>query len=174
MLRQPLPDRPSDVVQLGKISGVFGVKGWVKIYSYTSPVENILSLLPWVIEHKDQFYQVEVTSGHRQGKGVVAQLSGINDRDTALTLSGSTVWASKDLLPETESNEYYWSDLEGMDVWAGEQKLGIVDYLIETGANDVLVIRGDKERLVPFIQPDVVKSVDIETNRIDVDWDPDF
>ena len=167
-------EKPENPVHLGSISGVFGVKGWVKVFSHTSPRDNILSFAPWFLTRGDVCHQVEVSDGRAQGKGVVVQFDGCEDRDLAHLFIGCDIWVGRDLLPATEADEYYWSDLEGLEVWVGDQSLGYVSYLIETGANDVLVVQGDRERLIPFIQPSVITKVDLGAKRIEIDWDPDF
>lgn len=160
---------------MGYISGVFGVHGWVKIYSYTEPRDNVLYMLPWYLKKGTECYRIVAVTGREQGNGlVVAHLGGCGDRDDAQKLVGAAVWVEKSQLPVLGEHEYYWSDLIGLSVWSGDVLLGQVAGMIETGANDVLVIEGDRERLVPFIQPDVVKTVDIPNGRMDVDWDPEF
>jgi len=163
-------------IVVGEISGVFGVKGWVKVYSFTEPRENILNYSPWVLKKGDDRKTVEVLDGGLQGKAVVACLSGITDRDMAASLSGYEILIDDSLLPEPEPGEYYWRDLIGLKVKTEQGvALGVVDYLLETGANDVLVIKdGDKERLIPFLQGQFVKSINLESGLMIVDWDPEF
>jgi len=118
---------------------------------------------------------VEVLQGRPHGKGLVVQLAGCDDRDAAALLTGSDIGIYREQLPAAADDEYYWSDLLGMQVTTtGGAVLGVVDHLIETGANDVLVIRREREHLVPFITGQVIKSVDLEAREIRVDWDPDF
>lgn len=162
-------------VGVGKISGVFGIKGWLKIFSYTSPKENILHYSPWLLIKKGETKTVEVVSGHLQGGGIVADIKGVNDRNQAETLVGWEIFIRREQLPATSKGEYYWSDLIGLEVVTTEGvELGVVDYLLETGANDVLIVKGERERAVPFIQNQVIVKVDREAGRIVVDWDPDF
>jgi 16S rRNA processing protein RimM len=163
-------------IVVGKVSGVFGVKGWVKIYSFTEPRENILNYSPWFLRKGNELKSVEVLDGSLQGKAVVASLSGITDRDMAASLGGYEIVIDASLLPEAEEGEYYWRDLIGLRVETEQGVLlGVVDYLLETGANDVLVVKeGDKERLIPFLQGQFVKSIDLEFGVMIVDWDPEF
>jgi 16S rRNA processing protein RimM len=163
-------------IVVGEISGVFGVKGWVKVYSFTEPRENILNYSPWVLRKGSELKTVEVLEGGLQGKAVVACLANITDRDMAASLGGYEIIIDSALLPEPEEGEYYWRDLTGLRVETEQGiALGVVDYLLETGANDVLVVKdGDKERLIPFLQGQFVKSIDLETGLMIVDWDPEF
>ena len=164
-----------DLIHVGKISGVFGVKGWVKLFSYTEPKDNILSYKNWVLKKNGQDKTVKAIGGQVQGKGIVAQIDGINDRDQALNLMGWDVYISHEQLPTLAQNEYYWADLIGLDVENLEGfQLGKVDSLIETGANDVLVVKGERELAVPFLQGQTVKSIDLAAGKMIVDWDADF
>lgn len=160
---------------VGEITGVFGVKGWVKVYSHTEPRENILKYSPWYLKKGDDVRQVELVSGKRQGKAIVAQIQGIDDRDQAASLNGWMIIVKGDQLPKAKQGEYYWKDLIGLTVITEQGvQLGKVDYLLETGANDVLVVAGDRERLIPFIQGHTVLKVDLEAGEMLVDWDPEF
>jgi len=163
-------------IVVGEISGVFGVKGWVKVYSFTDPRENILNYSPWLLRKGGELKVVEVVSGSLQGKAVVACLATITDRDMAASLGGYEILIDESMLPEPEEGEYYWRDLIGLKVETAQGVcLGIVDYLLETGANDVLVVKeGDKERLIPFLQGQFVKHIDLESGLMIVDWDPEF
>ena len=160
-------------VALGYISAVHGIKGWVKIHSWTRPIEAILDYQPWLLGKEQK--PVSILDGRKQGKSLVALLPGTNDREQASEFVGQKIFVERKQLPETGPDEYYWSDLEGLEVHTLDGEiLGRVDRLMETGANDVLVIRGQREHLVPFIQGQFVRRIDLETGRIDVDWDPEF
>ena len=158
----------------GHVIGVFGVKGQVKIFSHTSPRENIVNYSPWVIKHAGATYTYKV-SGGRQGKNVVAWLDGVDSRDLAMQLTGAEIYIHRSQLPLLDEGEFYWSQLEGLDVvnTSGE-KLGSIDHMLETGANDVMVVKGERERLIPYVMEEVVKRVDLKENRVIVDWDADF
>jgi len=163
------------LVEVGKVSGVFGVKGWVKVHSYTSPRENILNYSPWRLSRGGEVKEIKVLEGRQQGKTLVARLDGINDREAAELLSGWRIDINSQQLPKTADDEYYWSELIGLNVKTTTGiELGIVDYLIETGANDVLVVAGDRERLIPFLQGQTIVSIDTDNQLITVDWDADF
>lgn len=163
-------------IVVGEISGVFGIKGWVKVYSFTEPRENILNYSPWILRKGSDVKTFEVLDGNLQGKAVVASLAGITDRDVAAGLGGYEIVIDSALLPEPEEGEYYWRDLIGLKVETEQGvALGVVDYLLETGANDVLVVKaGEKERLIPFLQGQFVKKIDLESGLMIVDWDPEF
>jgi 16S rRNA processing protein RimM len=165
----------SALINVGKISGVFGVKGWVKVFSYTEPRENILSYKHWLLKKGSQDKSVKAIGGQIQGKGVVAQIEGITDRDQALALMGWDVYISHDQLPALTKGEYYWTDLIGLDVENLEGfQLGKVDSLFETGANDILLVKGERERALPFIREQTVIAIDLAERKIIVDWDADF
>ena len=118
---------------------------------------------------------VEVVAGNLQGGGIIAQIKGVDDRNQAETLIGSEIFIRREQLPATAEGEYYWSDLIGLEVVTTEgMALGVVDSLLETGANDVLIVKGERERAVPFIQGRTIVKIDSEVGRIVVDWDPDF
>ena len=162
-------------INVGKISGVFGIKGWVKVFSFTDVRENILNYSPWLLKKDSETKWVAVIDGNLQGKTVVAQLDGVNDRDQAASLMGWDIFISPDQLPKAAKDEYYWSDLIGLHVETdlGVQ-LGVVEGLLETGANDVLIVKGDRERVIPFLQGQTIVNIDLDTGRMIVDWDPDF
>ena len=162
-------------ISVGKISGVFGIKGWVKVFSFTDPRENILTYSPWLLKKGDETKTVNVVDGQLQGKTIVAQLAGINDRDQAASLMGWDIFITQDQLPKTAKGEYYWSQLIGLNVETIDGvQLGVVDSLLETGANDVIIVQGERERVIPFLQGQTVLNVDLDAGRIIVDWDPEF
>lgn len=162
------------IVVVGRVSGVYGVRGWVRVFSETRPRENILHYSPWYLKRSGAWQAYEVTAGRRHGKGIVVQMAGCVDRDGAATLVGAEIGIQRSLLPRLAEGEYYWADLVGLEVVNTEGiSLGRVDYLLETGANDVLVVAGERERLIPFVVGPVVTEVDLD-GRITVDWDPEF
>jgi 16S rRNA processing protein RimM len=160
---------------MGRIAAPYGVRGWVRVVTFTEAPANLLAYSPWYLKREGGWQAVELLDGREHGKGLVAQLAGCDDRDKAAALSGSEIGVYRSQLPVPDSDEYYWSDLVGMQVFTTRDVLlGVVDHLIETGANDVLVIQGERECLVPFVRDQVIKSVDIAAGVIRVDWDPDF
>lgn len=172
-----MAEAASDKLVLGRISGLFGVRGWVKVFSYTAPRTEILELGPWFIRVDGQWRRFPLREGKAHGKGVVARLADVEDRDAAARLLGADIAIDRSQLPQTGPTEYYWADLIGLRVLnlAGID-LGRVDHLLETGANDVLVAVAEDghERLIPFLHGQVVQKVDIPAGVIRVDWDPDF
>lgn len=164
-----------DYIEMGRISGLYGVRGWVKVYSYTEPRENILNYATWHLRRQGGWVLVQLAGGRGQGKGVVAHLKGYDDRDAAAALVGSTIAVRRSDLPATAEGEYYWSDLIGLKVVNLQGvELGTVVDLMETGANDVLVVKGERERLIPYTPGIAVQSVDLAAKRLTVDWDPEF
>jgi 16S rRNA processing protein RimM len=176
----------STVLVVGKITGAYGIKGWVKIHSYTDPVENFLGFGHWSLKRRDGLEPIEFDAGRRQGKGLIAHIAGVDDRTLAESYRGLEVTAPVDQLPALEQGDYYWHQLQGLKVWCRQQiaegetvLLGEVDYLIETGANDVLVLKAcegsidTRERLIPYLPGDVVTRIDLEQGLMEVDWFPD-
>ena len=170
-----LQDDTGNWVQVGRISGVYGVKGWVKVYSYTDPVDNILDYKNWYLQKNGQWTATNILQCKKHGKGIIAHISGCNTPEDAARLKNIEIGISRDQLPELDDDEYYWSDLVGLSVATiTGDKLGEVSRLMSTGSNDVLVVKGQRERLIPYIRPDVVKTVDLDKRIIEVDWDPEF
>ncbi len=162
----------SKPVVLGHIAGLFGVKGWIKVHSYTKPREAILGYSDWLIECDGAQRLSKVAEGQRHGKTVIARLSGINDRDAAAGYIDCVISVPRESLPETTDDEYYWTDLEGLKVVHRDGTvLGKVSHLLETGANDVLVVQGDQELLIPYVKEDVIENVDLDNGVINVNWE---
>lgn len=183
MGRAPRPTAPPDnsddagatLVTLGRIVGLYGVAGWVRVYSWTRPPANILGYSHWRCRRGNAWQALRLESGRPQGKGLVAKLETVDDRESAKSYLSSDIAVGRDELPPPAPGEFYWSDLEGLRVETTEGlALGKVDHLLETGANDVLVVRGERERLIPFILERFVVDVDLSDGVIRVDWDPDF
>ena len=159
---------------LGRISGLFGVQGWVKVFSFTQPREAILDYDRWFLSQDGEWWPAKVVEGRQHSKTVIVRLDGVHDRDQAAALIGKDIAISRDDLPKTEVGSYYWADLEGMQVLHRDgTELGEVAYLMETGANDVLVTKGERERLIPFIVDQVILDVDFAKGIITVDWEWD-
>jgi 16S rRNA processing protein RimM len=164
-------------VLVGRIVGLYGVQGWLKIESWTEPRTQIFKYQPWLLEKAPgEVMEVGGVNGRPQGKGLICQLPGVDDRDAAAALVGQDIHVARELLPPPARDEYYWFDLEGLEVVTTEGvPLGRVSHLFATGANDVVVVRdGTRERLVPFVQGTYVRSVDLSGGRMVVDWDPEF
>lgn len=162
-------------VVMGRIAGVSGIRGWVKLHSHTEPRRGIFDYHPLYLANGDKWQALVLEQAQQRGKGLLAKFAGINDRNSAEALVGCGLAVRREQLPPTAPGEYYWADLEGLRVvTAGGTELGRVERLFETGANDVLVVVGDRERLIPFIRDQVIKQVDLEQKLLQVDWDPDF
>ncbi len=162
-------------ILLGKILAPFGVQGWVKVHSESRPIADIGRYRVWQLKLKDGWVAVRLKSFKTQGKGLVAKLEGVNERQQAEALAGVPIAVDSTQLPALPQGEYYWRDLIGLRVLTLEGvDLGVVDHLLGTGANDVLVLRGERERLVPMVMQKVVREVDLSTRRMTVDWDPEF
>jgi 16S rRNA processing protein RimM len=160
-------------VSLGRISGVHGVKGWVKIHSMTEPREAIFDYQPWLLG--PDLEKVRVREGRKHGKHLIALLEEVNDRDQAESLVNREIAAFRDQFPELPDNEFYWADLIGLRVTLPDGKeLGTIRDMLATGANDVMVVHGERELLIPFVLGPYVKNVDLDRGLVTVDWDPDF
>lgn len=164
-----------ELISVGKISGVFGVKGWIKVYSFTDIRESILEYSPWLLMKAGNSKTIEVADAAIQGKALIAQLKGINDRTSAEALVGWEIFIRPEQLPKLSEGEYYWSDLIGLNVETQEGvALGLIDGLLETGANDVMMVKGEKDRAIPFLQGQTILSIDLTARKMIVDWDPEF
>lgn len=169
------------LIAVGHISTAHGIKGWVWVHSLTDAPANIFGYRPWYLKTREGFRPVQVLEWRPQGKGVVARLDAAPDRTAAESLRNLEIWVPKTALPELEEGDYYWSDLIDLEVRTlSGQCLGIVHALMETGSNDVLVVRGTAdsldrhERLIPWLPGQVVRDVDMAGRVITVDWDPGF
>ncbi len=176
--------RAGEMLVVGRITGCFGVKGWVKIHPYTQSAENFKAFGRWQLKRRDGYEAVEFDAVNARGKGLVAHIRGVDDRTTAERYRGLDIAVPEEALPSLPRGEYYWRDLQGLQVWCQEGEkpgeaqvlLGTVDYLIETGANDVLVVKpcagsvDERERLIPYVPGDTVVRVDLEEAVIVVDW----
>ncbi len=164
----------ANLVVVGRVNGAFGVRGWLKISSFTRPPDKITEYAPWHLRNSGRSIEVEVVEARLQGKGLVVRLADVDDRDEAQRMRGMEIVVSRDKLPEPEVGHYYWTDIEGLLVrtTAGEE-LGRVDHMLSAGAADVMVIEGKRRLLVPFILKDTVVKVDLEAGCIEVNWSSD-
>lgn len=171
-------------VAVGKIAGVFGIKGWVKIKSDTEPEENIVCYSPWFVCTQHGIKTFEVDAHTMRPQGLVVHLVGIDNRDQAEELGRARIEVEKSLLPELPTGDYYWHELLGLRVVTVSENaqldLGRIERIMETGANDVLVVKGDersvddKERLIPYVPGEFVHTIDLQSGQMIVDWDPEF
>jgi len=168
-------ERAKTKVIVGRVGAVYGIKGWVKIQSFTEPRQNLFSYAPLYIKHQGIWQIVKLADYNEQAKQLVAQFSGYNDRESAQLLTGSELAIERQQLPKLAKNEYYWSDLEGLTVINTEGVLlGKVEYIFETGSNDVLVVKGERQYLIPFLLNQFILSVDLLHKNLQVDWDAEF
>jgi 16S rRNA processing protein RimM len=136
-------------------------------------MENILAYSPWFLG--DGGKPRGVAEGRRHGKGLIARIDGCEDRDQAAALVGMQIAIGRDRLPPPSEDEFYWADLEGLTVKTLDGvELGVIDHLFSTPGNDVLVVKGERERLIPFLWDRVIRDVDLDRRLVRVDWDPDF
>jgi len=160
---------------VGRIAGPYGVKGWLRVVSYTEQPEKLIDYTPWYLKQGNAWLPTRVVEAKHHTKGLLVRLPDCGDRDKAAELSGLDIGIYRSQLPAPAAGEYYWDDLIGLSVVTLDGvPLGRVDHLLETGANDVLVVRGERERLIPFIQGSVIAMVDLDGRVLRVDWDPEF
>ncbi|MDR3477472.1 MAG: ribosome maturation factor RimM [Gammaproteobacteria bacterium] len=162
----------TEYVVIGKIGAAYGIKGWLKIVSFTESITNILDYAPWYLQEGQTWKPVKVDGGREHGKGIVVHIAGFDTPESARLLTGKVIGIQRSQLPALKKQEYYWSDLEGLTVinQRGET-LGKVIYLMATGSNDVLVIKGEKEHAIPYLPGDTITSIDLEKGEMHVDWD---
>ena len=180
MANAPGPAEAPRVV-LGKIVSVHGVRGAVKVYSHTDPLDNVLDYAEWTLNRGSEQRTVSVLGGRVQGRVLVVNLKGIDDRNKAEELINFEISVAADTLPELDEGDFYWHQLEGLEVVNLQgQVLGAVAHLLETGSNDVMVVKpctgsvDQRERLLPYLPGQFVIQVDLETKVIQVDWDAEF
>ena len=161
-------------INIGKIIGLHGIKGWLKILSYTSPPENIFNYQSLIISNENMEETFHIENSRKQGKKILIKLDGIDDRTSGESLKESKIQIFRLDLPELSEDTYYWEDLMGFNVFNQNNiNLGLVDSFIETGSNDVLVIRNEKKEntLIPFLMNKTIKEVNLETKLIIVEWE---
>ena len=172
-MKKPQPDDRHVVV--GTVGRVYGVKGWVSIQSDTEPRDNIFDYQPWVLCIQGKWQSVTVTASRCSGGKIIAQFDDCQDREIAKRYTNADIGVSRSQLPNLPKSEYYWSDLEGLDVVTTQgEALGKVDHLLATGAHDVLVIQGTTQTLIPYVMEQFVKHVDVDKKIITVDWDANW
>ena len=159
---------------MGRVSAPHGIKGWIKVQPFTHEIDGLLAYPEWWFSRDGEWRHYRVAESAVHGALVLARLEGCTDREAAAALKGNEVAIPRRLLPENRPGEYYWSDLLGMEVLNRRGEcLGRVAKVLETGANNVLVLEGEKERLVPFVDS-VILNVDLAGGRLSVDWELDY
>lgn len=176
MSKAPEPASPAESsVLMGEIAGVRGVRGELKVHSWTRPRGNLLDYPVWTLQQHESARDWRVTGGGWRGRHLVVQLQGLDNREAAEALIGASIRVARSQLPAAGADEFYWFELEGLAVEnrAGVS-LGRVNGLIETGANDVMRVVGDRERLIPYTPGVHIDRIDTDAGRMIVDWDPEF
>ncbi len=182
MSRELAAQLPVKHIILGKMGAAYGIRGWLKVFSSTEAAESIFDYQPWFIQRAGKWHQVELESWRYHNQELIIKVKGIDDRDTATQLTNCEITVDSAQLPELDDSDYYWKDLMGLQVVnVDNYEMGKVTDMMETGSNDVLVVKanlkdafGVKERLIPFLDEQVIKKVDLATGVIEVDWDPSF
>jgi 16S rRNA processing protein RimM len=166
---------PGRVITVGKISGLHGLHGGVKVFSYTRPKEKIFTYCPWLLRIENAWMAKKIVSRGDKTKGLVAYLEGITDANQAKSLLGAEVAVQREQLAELPAGAYYWCDLINLEVIDGHgRSLGKIMTMQETGANDVMIVQGERVYLIPWVMHKVIKRVDIEAGRVYLDWDPEY
>jgi 16S rRNA processing protein RimM len=164
----------SDPIIIGSFGKTFGVWGWIKVNSFTNPTRNILDFKPWLIQKNNSWEEVYFEDSHERPDNIIVKLPNCNSPEEARNFTNIKIAVWRKQLPKLQTSEYYWTDLIGLKVINSEEiDLGIVQELMATGANDVLVVIGDRKRLIPYIS-NVILKVDLAKKIIRVDWDQDF
>ena len=162
-------------IVVGRISGIYGVRGYLRVISYTRPLKNIFNYEKWWIRQGEDWQDVTLLDSQVLGKGFIAKIQGIDDRDHAREFIDADIAIEQTQLAEVEPGEYYWHDLIGLSVCNQNGKdLGQVRELLETGANDVLVVEGEQRILIPYIKEHYILAIDLDKKMIRVDWDPEM
>ena len=167
---------------VGKLGSTYGIRGWLRIYSSTEQTESIFDYKPWFLKIKGEWQPTELENWRHHIHEIIVKLKGVDDREAAQTLANVEIGVDLSVFPELEEGDYYWHDLIGCSVVNLEgYTMGTVTEMMETGSNDVLVVKantkdafGKQERLIPFLYEQVVKRVDLTTKTIEVDWDAGF
>lgn len=169
-----VPDKHRFII-VGQLGKTYGVSGWIKVNSFTNPIDNLLDYEPWFYQQKGQWQELAVDGVEFQGNSIVAHIDGYDTPETARALTGIEIAVKRSQLPALAKDEFFWCDLVGINVVTTNGiELGTVSRLFYTGANDILVIQGKKEYLIPYIKDHFVLKVDIAKQTMIVDWDPEF
>ncbi len=168
----------SNIIIVGRLASPHGIHGWLKLLSYTQPVTNILNYPHWFIQktqdHWEPIDMAALQTTTDNNSHIRIKFAHCDSPEVARAYTNLLIGVTRDQLPPLSVDDYYWSDLEGLSVINHEGVLlGQVSHLFSTGANDILVVKGDRERLLPYIK-DVILEVDLKNRRITVNWDADF
>ncbi|MCA6222891.1 ribosome maturation factor RimM [Photorhabdus antumapuensis] len=182
MSKQTCFELPENPIVLGKLGSTYGIRGWLRVFSSTEHAEDIFEYQPWFIQLEGRWQHIELEAWKHHNQDMIIKIKGIDDLDAANLLTNYEIIVDSEQLPELDTGDYYWKDLIGCQVIStAGYSLGTVNDMMETGSNDVMVIKanlkdafGIKERLIPFLDGQVIKKVDLATKTIEVDWDPGF
>ena len=182
MSKQSNPVVPAEPLVLGKMGSTYGIRGWLRVFSSTEDAESIFEYQPWFIQRAGKWQVIELEGWKRHTQDLIIKVKGVDDRDAANLLTNCEIVVDSKQLPVLEDGDYYWKDLFGCQVvTTSGYELGKIIDMMETGSNDVMVVKanlkdafGLKERLIPFLDGQVIKKVDLATQTIEVDWDPGF
>jgi 16S rRNA processing protein RimM len=160
---------------VGRIGGVYGIKGWLKISSFTRPNDNILSYAPWLLAVDGIWQEINLEESQKRGERLLVKILGIDNPEDASQYINCDIAIRHEQLPTLEKGEYYWRDLIGLKVLnQDEVVLGVISEIIETGANDVFVVTGCDENKVRILIPSVmgvyINKIDLIAQTICVDW----
>lgn len=162
-------------VIVGQVTGLYGIQGWLKVFSHTQPRAGITHYAPLYLQWQGEWQSIQVEDSRCHGKGVILKLQGYDQRTTAARLLGCALAVRREQFAPPAEGEYYWTDLLGLRVvTVAGVELGRIVRLLETGANDVIVVAGERERLLPFLQGRVITRIDLAQGVMEVDWDPEF
>jgi 16S rRNA processing protein RimM len=162
------------MVVMGRIIAPFGVRGWLKIKTFTEAPDALVDFPDWWLHTATGWQKYPLAEYELHSKGLVARLENIADRTAAELLKGIDIGVPRNALPDTGAKTFYWADLVGLEVVNQQhESLGIIDGLLETGANDVLIVKGEVERLIPYVET-VILDVDMQAKRMTVDWQRDY
>ncbi len=170
------------IEMVGKLGSTYGIRGWLRVYSSTEQAESIFDYQPWFLKVKGQWQSTELESWRHHNHDLIVKLKNVDDREAAQILANVEIGVDLSVFPQLQEGDYYWHDLIGCNVINLDgYAMGVVTEMMETGSNDVLVVRanskdafGKQERLIPFLYQQVVKRVDLTTKTIEVDWDAGF
>ncbi|MGL9736409.1 MAG: ribosome maturation factor RimM [Symbiopectobacterium sp.] len=182
MSKQLDPSSPINPIMMGLMGSTYGIRGWLRVFSSTEETESIFDYQPWYIQSQGSWQIVEIESWKHHNQDLIIKVKGVDDRDAANLLMNAEIVVDSTQFPDLEEGDYYWKDLFGCEVITSVgYQLGKVIDMMETGSNDVLVVKANlkdafcaKERLIPFLTGQVIKYVDLSTKTIEVDWDPSF
>ena len=163
------------LVIVGRLGAPYGIKGWIKIHSFTEPMENILNYQPWLVKQQGQWQPLAIHDCRRHNKVLIASINRYEDREATVSLRHAQIAIKRKQLPTLGEYEHYWTDLQDLTVLTTSgHELGKINHILPTGANDVLVIKGKQQYFIPYLLHKVIKDVDYVNGRMIVDWDKDF